>query len=137
MNYHEEVQVPLMTQGMTHGVLERWLVASGDRVEVGQPIFHLEVDGVTLEIENLHPGTITISGMEGSTYEVGAKIGQIECTEEERVETEIFGIHLTYDMRQKIEEQHGSQSRNEWLRKTFSEFIQAKLNQANRSTPPI
>ena len=86
MMHQGEVQIPLVAEGMTHGVLRRWLVATGDRVERGQSIFELETDDAVWEIESFDSGTITLLGIEGESYEAGAKVGSIECAEEERVE---------------------------------------------------
>lgn len=127
MIHHEEVQIPLMAVGMTHGILLRWNVCSGERVAMGQPIFELETQGAIFEIESLDPGVITTTGIEGQSYEVGTKIGSIEFTEEERVEVQHFALRVTHGMRQAIEDQRGELTRNEWLREAFSEFIAAKL----------
>ncbi len=116
-----------MALGMTHGILRRWIVSSGDRVSVGQRIFELETDEAIFEIASLDRGIITTTGIEGQSYEVGAKIGWVEFTEEERIEFEHFALRLTHVMRQAIESQRGELTRNEWLRKAFSEFIAAKL----------
>lgn len=116
-----------MAVGMTHGILRRWIVCSGERVTIGQPIFELETGDAVFEIECLDSGTITTTGIEGQSYEVGTKIGSIEFTEEERVEVKHFALRLTHGMRQAIEDQRGGLTRDEWLRDAFSEFIAAKL----------
>jgi pyruvate/2-oxoglutarate dehydrogenase complex dihydrolipoamide acyltransferase (E2) component len=127
MIHQQEVQIPLMAVGMTHGILRRWIVCSGERVAMGQPIFELETQGAIFEIESLDPGVITTTGIEGQSYEVGTKIGFIESTEEERVEVEHFALRVTHGMRQAIEDQRGELTRSEWLGEAFSEFIAAKL----------
>lgn len=127
MIHQEEVQIPLMAVGMTHGILRRWIVRSGERVAIGQPLFELETDDAIFEIESLDSGAITTTGIEGQTYKVGAKIGFIEFTEEERVEVEYFALRLEHGMRQAIEDQRGGLTRNEWLAEAFCEFIAAKL----------
>jgi pyruvate/2-oxoglutarate dehydrogenase complex dihydrolipoamide acyltransferase (E2) component len=134
MIHQEEVQIPLMAVGMTHGILRRWIVCSGERVAIGQPIFELETDDAIFEIESFDLGIITTTGIEGQSYEVGTKIGFIEFTEEERVEVEHFGLRLTHGMRQAIEDQRGELTRNEWLREAFSEFIATKLKSEQDGT---
>jgi pyruvate/2-oxoglutarate dehydrogenase complex dihydrolipoamide acyltransferase (E2) component len=133
MTHKEEVQIPLLAENMTRGVLRRWMVDSGARVEVGQPIFELETEDTIFEVESFDRGTITTTGIEGERYEVGAKIGFIEFTEEERIEFEHFGFPLTYEMRQEIDRQRGDLTRKEWLKMAFTEFVATKLNQANKS----
>ena len=128
MLHQEEVQIPLLVEGMTHGLLRRWLVESGDRVEIGQPIFEVETDGTVYEVESFDLGTITTTGIEGSSYKVGMKIGLLEFSEEERLEFEHFAVRLTHEMRQAIDEQRGNQSRNKWLQKAFAEFLASKIN---------
>lgn len=61
-----------MAVGMTHGILRRWIVCSGERVEIGQPIFELETDDAIFEIESLDLGTITTTGIEVSVPGMGS-----------------------------------------------------------------
>jgi pyruvate dehydrogenase E2 component (dihydrolipoyllysine-residue acetyltransferase) len=46
-----EVILPRLGQGMEAGTIVRWLVAEGDQVEKGQPLFELDTDKVTQEVE--------------------------------------------------------------------------------------
>jgi pyruvate/2-oxoglutarate dehydrogenase complex dihydrolipoamide acyltransferase (E2) component len=62
---------------MTEGALTSWLVANGDHVEVGTPIYVLETDKVENEVEAVVAGTITLLARAGETYEVGAVIAEI------------------------------------------------------------
>jgi pyruvate/2-oxoglutarate dehydrogenase complex dihydrolipoamide acyltransferase (E2) component len=62
---------------MTEGTLGEWLVADGDRVEVGTPIYMLQTDKVESEIEATAAGTITLIGIVDESYEVGAIIAEI------------------------------------------------------------
>ena len=126
MLHQEEIQIPLLERAMTHGTLRRWLVNSGDWVEIAQPIFELETNETIFEIESFDRGTITTIGSEGEIYEVGAKVGYIEFTEEERIDFERISVRLTHEMRLMIDGQRGDQNRSDWLRESFSEFIAAK-----------
>ncbi len=73
-----EIILPKIGFSMTEGVLAEWLVADGASVTEGQPIFTLESDKSTNEVESPAAGTIKITGVPGQTYEVGAVIGTIE-----------------------------------------------------------
>ena len=46
-----EVILPRLGQGMEAGTITRWLVAEGDEVKKGQPLFELDTDKVTQEVE--------------------------------------------------------------------------------------
>lgn len=73
-----EIILPKIGFSMTEGVLSEWLVADGATVTEGQPIFTLESDKSTNEVESPAAGVIKITGVPGETYEVGAIIGTIE-----------------------------------------------------------
>ena len=46
-----EVILPRLGQGMETGTIVRWLKAEGDAVEKGEPLFELDTDKVTQEVE--------------------------------------------------------------------------------------
>jgi pyruvate dehydrogenase E2 component (dihydrolipoamide acetyltransferase) len=46
-----EVILPRLGQGMEAGTIVRWLKSEGDRVERGEPLFELDTDKVTQEVE--------------------------------------------------------------------------------------
>lgn len=54
----QEVPLPKLTETTDVLVLEQWLVAPGDRVEVGQTIATIETDKVTMDFESPLAGTI-------------------------------------------------------------------------------
>jgi pyruvate/2-oxoglutarate dehydrogenase complex dihydrolipoamide acyltransferase (E2) component len=62
---------------MTEGTLTSWLVADGDQVDAGTPIYVLETDKVENEVEAVVGGTITLLAEPGETYAVGAVIAEI------------------------------------------------------------
>lgn len=127
LNHKADLQIPLMAEGMTHGVLRKWLVRTGDRVAVGEVLYELETDDGIWEVESLDLGTITANAQEGSRYPVGAPVGFIEFSEEERIEHEYFALALTHEMRTAIEQQRGDLSRDGWLQAAFDEFVRQKL----------
>jgi pyruvate dehydrogenase E2 component (dihydrolipoyllysine-residue acetyltransferase) len=46
-----EVKLPRLGQGMESGTVVKWLKAEGDAVEKGQPLYELDTDKVTQEVE--------------------------------------------------------------------------------------
>ena len=46
-----EVILPRLGQGMESGTIVRWLVSEGDKVEKGEPLYELDTDKVTQEVE--------------------------------------------------------------------------------------
>lgn len=73
-----EILLPKISFSMSEGVLAEWLVADGDEVTEGQPIYSLESDKSTNEVESPASGKIRITASVGETYEVGAVLGTIE-----------------------------------------------------------
>lgn len=73
-----EILLPKIGFSMNEGVLAEWLVADGGAVEEGQPLYALESDKSTTEVESPASGTLKIIAETGETYEVGAVLGLIE-----------------------------------------------------------
>ena len=73
-----EIIFPKIGFSMTEGVLAEWLVADGATVAEGDPLYSIETDKSTNEVEAPASGVVRISGQQGETYEVGAIIGSIE-----------------------------------------------------------
>src|SRR5215831_6018316 len=46
-----EVKLPRLGQGMEAGTITRWLKSEGETVEKGEPLFELDTDKVTQEVE--------------------------------------------------------------------------------------
>ncbi|TVV76729.1 biotin/lipoyl-containing protein [Sphingomonas solaris] len=72
-----DILLPKIGFSMTEGVLSEWLVEDGATVSEGQPLFSIETDKSTNEVEAPASGKLSISGTPGETYEVGAVIGSI------------------------------------------------------------
>lgn len=73
-----EVLLPKLGFSMNEGTLSEWLVADGGQVTEGQPLFALESDKSTNEVESPATGTLRILKPTGETYEVGTVLGVIE-----------------------------------------------------------
>jgi pyruvate/2-oxoglutarate dehydrogenase complex dihydrolipoamide acyltransferase (E2) component len=72
-----EIRIPQLGFSMTEGTIVEWLVADGDTIEAGQPIYAMEADKATQEIESPSAGVIKLIGVEGETYEIGSVIAEI------------------------------------------------------------
>ena len=46
-----EVKLPRLGQGMESGTIVRWLKTEGDAVSKGEPLYELDTDKVTQEVE--------------------------------------------------------------------------------------
>ncbi|WP_294198173.1 lipoyl domain-containing protein [uncultured Sphingomonas sp.] len=73
-----EVLLPKLGFSMNEGVLAEWLVADGGQAVEGEPLFALESDKSTNEVESPASGTLKILKEPGETYEVGTVLGIIE-----------------------------------------------------------
>jgi pyruvate/2-oxoglutarate dehydrogenase complex dihydrolipoamide acyltransferase (E2) component len=73
-----EVLLPKLGFSMNEGVFAEWLVADGASVKEGEPLFALESDKSTNEVESPASGTLKILKETGETYEVGTVLGIIE-----------------------------------------------------------
>jgi pyruvate/2-oxoglutarate dehydrogenase complex dihydrolipoamide acyltransferase (E2) component len=73
-----DIFLPKLSMGMTEGTLAEWLVADGDLVDEGTPIYSLESDKSATEIGAPARGVLRIVGQADQVYEVGALIGRIE-----------------------------------------------------------
>ena len=72
-----EVKLPRLGQGMEAGTIVKWLKAEGDQVEKGEPLYELDTDKVTQEVEAEASGVLLkIAVLEGEV-EVGKTIAFI------------------------------------------------------------
>ena len=72
-----EIRIPSIGFSTQEGTLTEWLVADGEKVEVGQPLYSLELDKSVQEIESPANGTLKIIAAAGEVYDIGALIGEI------------------------------------------------------------
>jgi pyruvate dehydrogenase E2 component (dihydrolipoamide acetyltransferase) len=82
-----EIKLPRLGQGMESGTIVKWLKSEGDKVEKGEPLYELDTDKVTQEVEADASGvllkiavvegevpvgkTIAVIGEQGEPVEVG------------------------------------------------------------------
>lgn len=73
-----EVLLPKIGFSMNEGTLSEWLVQDGGQAVEGQPLFSLESDKSTNEVDSPASGTLKIMAQVGETYEVGTVLAIIE-----------------------------------------------------------
>lgn len=69
---------PKLGFAMEEGTLAEWLVADGAQIKAGDPLYVLESDKSTMEIESPATGRLKIGASAGAVYPVGAVLGEIE-----------------------------------------------------------
>jgi pyruvate dehydrogenase E2 component (dihydrolipoyllysine-residue acetyltransferase) len=73
-----QVTLPRLGQGMESGVIVKWLKSEGDQVEKGDPLYELDTEKVTQEVEADSSGVLLkILANEGDEIEVGKAIAVI------------------------------------------------------------
>ena len=73
-----EILLPKIGFSMNEGQVAEWLVADGDTVTEGQPLYSLEADKSTNEVDSPATGKLRIVAQIGETYEVGSVLGYID-----------------------------------------------------------
>ena len=53
-----EVKLPRLGQGMEAGTVNKWLKSEGDTVAKGEPLFEVDTDKVTQEVESDFAGVL-------------------------------------------------------------------------------
>lgn len=73
-----EILLPKIGFSMNEGQVAEWLAKDGDEVKEGQPLYSLEADKSTNEVEAPASGKLRIVAQVGETYEIGTVLGYIE-----------------------------------------------------------
>lgn len=73
-----EIKIPSVGESVTEAVLGQWFKKDGEMVEKGEPLFVIETDKVTLEVEAEVSGILHITVAEGETVPIGAVVGTID-----------------------------------------------------------
>jgi pyruvate dehydrogenase E2 component (dihydrolipoamide acetyltransferase) len=84
-----QVTLPRLGQGMESGTIVRWLKSEGDRIEKGEPLYELDTEKVTQEVEADASGVLLrILAKEGEEIDVGKAVAVIGEEGEEVAEDE-------------------------------------------------
>jgi pyruvate dehydrogenase E2 component (dihydrolipoamide acetyltransferase) len=82
-----EIKLPRLGQGMESGTIVKWLKSEGEKVEKGEPLYELDTDKVTQEVEADASGVLLKIAVSEGEVEVGKTIAVIG-EEGEKVEAE-------------------------------------------------
>jgi pyruvate dehydrogenase E2 component (dihydrolipoamide acetyltransferase) len=72
-----EVKLPRLGQGMESGTIVKWLKSEGEPVKKGEPLYELDTDKVTQEVEAEASGVLLKIAITAGEVEVGKTIGFI------------------------------------------------------------
>jgi pyruvate/2-oxoglutarate dehydrogenase complex dihydrolipoamide acyltransferase (E2) component len=72
------IKIPKLGMTMAEGTLIEWLVADGDEVAEGDPLYTLATDKTENEVDAPASGRVRIVGKPDQEYAVGDQIGEIE-----------------------------------------------------------
>jgi len=73
-----ELRIPQLGVTMTEGFLTEWLVADGETVDTGDPLYTLETDKTQTDVEAPAAGVVRILGAAEATYPVGTLVARID-----------------------------------------------------------
>ncbi len=72
-----EIKLPRLGQGMESGTIVKWLKSEGERVEKGEPLYELDTDKVTQEVEADASGVLLQIAVQEGEVPVGRTIAVI------------------------------------------------------------
>src|SRR6185295_1824008 len=78
-----EVKLPRLGQGMESGTIVRWLKTEGEAVSKGEPLFELDTDKVTQEVEAESDGVLLKIVIADGEVDVGTTVGIIGTQDED------------------------------------------------------
>ena len=78
-----EVKLPRLGQGMESGTIVRWLKSEGEAIEKGEPLFELDTDKVTQEVEADSDGVLLKIVIADGEVDVGTTVGIIGAQDED------------------------------------------------------
>ena len=80
------VKLPRLGQGMEAGTIVRWLKSEGDQVTKGEPLYELDTDKVTQEVEAEADGVVLKILVREGEVDVGTTVGVIGAEGEDVVD---------------------------------------------------
>jgi pyruvate dehydrogenase E2 component (dihydrolipoamide acetyltransferase) len=96
-----EVKLPRLGQGMEAGTIVKWLKSEGEPVEKGEPLYELDTDKVTQEVEADFSGVLLKIAIAEGEVAVGKTIGVIG---DEGEEVAIADVEAAEDVTEEKEE---------------------------------
>ena len=73
-----EIKIPSVGESVTEALLAEWFKKDSDVVAKNEPLFTIETDKVTLEVEAEAAGRLKILVPEGETVAIGTVVGEID-----------------------------------------------------------
>ena len=77
MNNLANVEMPRMSDNMTEGYIEQWLVEDNSYVTVGQEILQIETEKALMTYEAENEGDLKIIVLAGESVQIGVLIATI------------------------------------------------------------
>ena len=74
------VKIPAVGESITEGTLSRWLVADGAIVGDSTPLFELETDKISTEVQSGVAGKVTFKVKEGDVLPIGTVVAEIDTS---------------------------------------------------------
>jgi 2-oxoglutarate dehydrogenase E2 component (dihydrolipoamide succinyltransferase) len=75
-----DVKIPAVGESIAEGTLARWLVADGAIVTDSTPLFELETDKITTEVQAGAAGKVAFKVKEGTVLPIGAVVAAIDTS---------------------------------------------------------
>src|SRR6266540_4325671 len=72
-----EIKLPRLGQGMESGTIVKWLKSEGEAVQKGEPLYELDTEKVTQEVESDASGVLLKIAVAGGEVPVGTTIAFI------------------------------------------------------------
>jgi 2-oxoglutarate dehydrogenase E2 component (dihydrolipoamide succinyltransferase) len=79
-----EIKIPSVGESIQEALLAEWFKKNGDYIKKNEPLFVIETDKVTLEIEAEADGILEIKVEAGKTVSIGQAVGTIDTEAEEK-----------------------------------------------------
>jgi 2-oxoglutarate dehydrogenase E2 component (dihydrolipoamide succinyltransferase) len=83
-----EIKIPGVGESIQEALLAEWFKKDGDHVKKDEPLFVIETDKVTLEIEAESDGILEIKVEAGTTVSIGQVVGTIDTETEDNSKLE-------------------------------------------------
>ena len=80
-----EVRLPRLGQGMESGTIVKWLKSEGEAVEKGEPLYELDTDKVTQEVEAEADGVLLKISVASGETAVGTTIMMLDAVKKLRL----------------------------------------------------
>jgi pyruvate dehydrogenase E2 component (dihydrolipoamide acetyltransferase) len=131
-----EVKLPRLGQGMESGTIVKWLKSEGERVEKGEPLYELDTDKVTQEVEAEASGVLLKIAVQEGEVPVGQTIAVIgEEGEEVKVDASGNGASAAQPVDEDTQEEGSAAPAREEERERGREASTAEAEPQPQAAP--